>query len=293
MSARQKEAERLKFFVDEEETSTKRLKEKPDKRANELSGQDWTRYSISIWSDIRKTKEELQFDHPAMFPTLLVKRLIDCFTTREDKVVLDPFMGSGATLMAARNAGKVGIGFEISAAFIKLANTRLNQPSLLQREPEPKIIQADARCLREYLGPHSVDLCVTSPPYWDILSQKRTADYKETRDYGEHHSDLGKIKDYDEFLDELVNVFSQVKDVLKPNRYCIVNVMDLRKKNQFYPFHADLAYRMRDAGWIFDDLIIWDRRQEYNHLRPLGYPAVFRINKVHEYLLVFLNGRKT
>jgi DNA modification methylase len=276
-----------KLFLEEEQVPETPTKIRSRKRANELSGQDWTRYSISVWNDIRKTKEELQHDHPAMFPTMLVKRLIDCFTTNEDRVVLDPFMGSGATIIAARGKGKLGIGFEISKEFIKIAYSRLEQPGLLERELEPRIIHADARKLRKYLEPESVDLCVTSPPYWDILSQKRTADYQEIRDYGEHAADLGKIKNYEDFLGELVNIFSHVKEVLKPERYCIVNVMDLRKKDTFYSFHSDLAYKMRDGGWIFDDIIIWDRRQEYNNLRPLGYPSVFRINKVHEYLLIF------
>ena len=50
---------------------------------------------------------------------------------------------------------------------------------------------------------------------------------------------------------------------------------------------SDLPERLRRTGWIYDDLIVWDRRQHYNSLRPLGYPSVFRINKVHEYRLIF------
>jgi hypothetical protein len=62
--------------------------------------------------------------------------------------------------------------------------------------------------------------------------------------------------------------------------------MDLRKKNRFYPFHSDLASRLQAVGYEFDDLIIWNRQSEYNNLRPLGYPAVFRINKVHEFVVL-------
>ena len=51
--------------------------------------------------------------------------------------------------------------------------------------------------------------------------------------------------------------------------------------------HADLATRMQEVGFLFDDIIIWDRKRDYNNLRPLGYPSVFRINKVHEYILIF------
>jgi DNA modification methylase len=80
--------------------SGERTKKKADSesRANELSGKDWTRYSISVWNDIRKTPEEAKLGHPAMFPGSLVERLLVSFTKTSEKTVLDPFCGSGATL---------------------------------------------------------------------------------------------------------------------------------------------------------------------------------------------------
>jgi hypothetical protein len=63
--------------------------------------------------------------------------------------------------------------------------------------------------------------------------------------------------------------------------------MDIRKKSKFYPFHMDIVKLMGDIGFNFEDTIIWDRQHEYNNMRPLGYPYVFRVNKVHEYILIF------
>jgi DNA modification methylase len=65
--------------------------------------------------------------------------------------------------------------------------------------------------------------------------------------------------------------------------------MDIRKKNAFYPLHSDLTTAMQNIGYTYDDLIIWDRQSDYNNMRPLGYPSKFRINKVHEFLLIFIN----
>ena len=48
---------------------------------------------------------------------------------------------------------------------------------------------------------------------------------------------------------------------------------------------------MVDIGFNFDDTIIWNRAQEYNNLRPLGYPSVFRVNKVHEFYFDFPKAR--
>jgi DNA modification methylase len=272
----------------EEDLAADRERAKLVRRANDLDGRTWTRYSISIWSDIRKTPEEIALGHPAIFPQQLVTRLIECFTRSDEKVILDPFMGSGSTIVAADRMGKTGIGFETSAEYYNLAARRLYNRELFQTsELTSQLYLADARRMLEFLKPESVDLVITSPPYWDVLSQKRTADYKETRDYGNAPGDLSQIADYKEFLKELSKVFEKVYQVLKPSKYCIVIVMDLRKKDRFYPFHSDIADFMQEIGFIYDDIIIWDRRHEYNNMRPLGYPSVFRINKAHEYILIF------
>lgn len=259
------------------------------KRANDLDGATWTRNSISIWSDIRKTKEEIDLGHPAIFPAQLVTRLVESFTRNDERMILDPFCGSGSTVVAASRMGRVGIGFEINPEYVVLANQRLGYRELWQTEIDTAstIYQDDARRMRKYLAAESVDMVITSPPYWDILSQKRTADGKEIRDYGDAVDDLGKVIDYRDFLDQLAKVFRPVYEVMRPEKYCVVVVMDLRKKDTFYPFHSDVAQMMERVGFVYDDLIIWDRRHEYNNLRPLGYPSVFRVNKCHEYVLIF------
>lgn len=275
------------FLVQQEEVTVTAKSNK--RRANDLDGKTWTKYSISIWSDIRKSAEEIQLGHPAMFPLQLAQRLIECFTTSEDTVIFDPFAGIGTTVIAADRMNKTGIGIEISAKFVETARKRLGQRGLFTTRPATSVIHCDdAYNLLSCVGPSSVDMVITSPPYWDILIQKRTADYKAIRHYGDAQHDLGKIVDYDEFLDALADVFRLVFKALKPNKYCAVVVMDLRKKDKFYPFHSDLAQRLSEqVGFIFDDMIIWDRRHEYNNMRPLGYPHVFRINKAHEFILIF------
>ena len=140
----------------------------------------------------------------------------------------------------------------------------------------------------ETLPADHFDLCITSPPYWDILNMKRSADQRDSVNYSDKTDDIGNIANYDEFIETLSNLFSLVNRVLKKGGYCIVNVMDIRKKSSFYPLHSDLAIALQKVGFIYDDLIIWDRQSDYNNMRPLGYPYKFRINKVHEYLLIFI-----
>jgi len=260
----------------------------PEKKANDLNGRDWTKYSLSVWRDIKWSAEERALKHPAMFPIMLAERLIKCFTKSTELEILDPFMGSGSALIAAHNLDRHGIGFDVYDKYIRLAKSRFNQASLFGEDKrDPTFVHADSRKVAERLGKECIDFCLTSPPYWNILKQKRTADSKEIRNYGDDESDLGTIDDYNGFIDSLAEVFSGVFDVLRPKKYCAVNVMDLRKQDQFFPIHCDLAKRLERIGFIFDDIIIWDRRDDYNNLRSLGYPYVFRINKIHEYILVF------
>jgi len=89
------------------------------------------------------------------------------------------------------------------------------------------------------------------------------------------------------FLNELKKVFQQVHGVLKRGKRCVVVVMDIRVEDRFMPFHMDIVQMMQSIGFTLEDIIIWDRRAEYNNLRPLGYPYVFIVNKVHEYILIF------
>lgn len=258
-------------------------------RLNKLDGKTWLRYSFSIWRDIKKNKEERNLGHPAMFPIQLAERLIAIYTKEDGEVVLDPFMGSGSVLIAAQTLGKRGIGFETNKEYVNLAKSRLSTTykNSSKEKKRYKIFLTTANNMQNYLKPKSVDLCITSPPYWNILTRKRTADKRAIRNYGDLNTDLGNIEEYTDFLNALQTVFRKVYNVLKPGKHCIVVVMDIRKKAKFYPFHADLTNKLQEIGFSFEDIIIWDRQHEYHSMRPLGYPWVFRINKVHEYILIF------
>ncbi|QDU81519.1 Modification methylase DpnIIB [Polystyrenella longa] len=261
------------------------------RRCNMLTGKQWLQNSISVWSDIRKTTRDQSGNHPAQFPVSLLEKLIETFLPVEGELVLDPFCGSGTTLLVAGMQNQSALGLELSTEYCESTNDRLQQLSDEQRS-QVVCHQARAQDVMDYAKPNSVDLCITSPPYWNVLNQPRSADYKKQRHYGNLDGDLGLIEKYDDYLVALSSIFEKVYDTLKPGAFCIVVVMDLRKRSQFYPLHSDLAQRMTGLGYIFDDLIIWNRQYDYNNLRPLGFPAVFRVNKVHEYILLFQKPRQ-
>ncbi len=246
-----------------------------------MTGREWLQHSFSIWRDLRKAHEEWELRHPASFPVSLCERLIRTFS-RKGSNVLDPFNGIGSTTVACMNLGHTGVGIDLSAEFCRIARDRLGDYDAVE------IINGDSREEVKKLGEERFDLCITSPPYWDILNMKRSADKRMSLNYSENERDIGNIEDYAEFVGTLQGLFSEVRRTLRRNAYCIVNVMDIRKKSMFFPLHSDLAVAMQRVGYIYDDLIVWDRQADYNNMRPLGYPYRFRINKVHEYLLIFV-----
>ena len=274
-----------------DDAATEKPKQRSVPHCNTLDGKRWLQNSISVWDDIRKTTEETRLKHPAMFPGSLCERLIETFLRPEGETILDPFCGSGSTLVAAERMGKRGVGFELVDDFARMATRRIREVVADPASTKSVVYPCSANEISKLVEPDSIDLCITSPPYWDILNQRRTADYKEVRHYGNQAGDLGTIANYKDFLDALDRVLSDVFAVLKAGAYCCVIVMDLRKKNQFFPLHSDLATRATKLGYIFDDLIVWNRQSEYNNLRPLGYPAVFRVNKVHEFIVVLQKPR--
>lgn len=257
-------------------------------KTNNLTGKEWLQNSFSIWRDLGKTEEEKKLNHPAIFTIKLVSKLIDTFCKPNGGKILDCFAGSGTTLIAGLKKEKDVIGFDLSSEykkqFIKRASNSYNIPLY---GLEDKYFVSDSRKLSEKLESNSIDLCVTSPPYWDILNRQRTADLKKNTNYSDSKEDLGNIEDYNEFVSSLKLVCGEVYNVLKPKGYFIVNVMDLRKKDKFFPLHIDTARIAQEVGFSFEDIIIWDRQPEYNNMRPLGYPFKFIVNKVHEYLLIF------
>ena len=90
------------------------------KEASRLSDEEWQTYFTGHWN----FPGERQADHLAMFPEELPRRLIKMFSFAGD-TVLDPFLGSGTTALAARNLGRNSIGYEINPDFRAIIRQKL------------------------------------------------------------------------------------------------------------------------------------------------------------------------
>lgn len=100
---------------------------------SKLTLKEWNEYFYGHWN----FSGERQDKHLAMFPEKLPNRLIKMFSFVED-TILDPFLGSGTTCLAAKNLNRHSIGYEINEDFLPIIKEKLN----IDRRPEDfKIIQ--------------------------------------------------------------------------------------------------------------------------------------------------------
>ena len=91
------------------------------KGEGDMSADDFMNATLSIW-DI-PPESASRVNHPAPFPAALPKRFIQLYTYR-DELVLDPFMGSGSTAVAAVETGRHWVGFDISPDYCEMTRKR-------------------------------------------------------------------------------------------------------------------------------------------------------------------------
>ncbi len=105
-------------------------RERKDKE-NTITKEKFMEYTKSIWTMNAESAKKI--GHPAPFPEELPYRLIQLYSFKND-IILDPFMGSGTTAVAALKSERYYVGFDISEEYIRIANKRIglitNQPKL-------------------------------------------------------------------------------------------------------------------------------------------------------------------
>ncbi|HPZ74922.1 MAG TPA: site-specific DNA-methyltransferase [Candidatus Pacearchaeota archaeon] len=103
-------------------------KREKGKKENTISKEQFMEWTKSIWTINAESAKKI--GHPAPFPEELPYRLIQLYSFKGD-IVLDPFMGSGTTAVAALKTDRKFVGYEISKEYIALAEKRV-EPLLKQ-----------------------------------------------------------------------------------------------------------------------------------------------------------------
>lgn len=144
----------------------------------------------------------------------------------------------------------------------------------------------------------TVSLCVTSPPYANMLNHKRVnkslrsnlrenKHYKTVQQYSNNPRDLGTMR-LKEYIDALAEIYKGILPLLRPRAHCVININDLWENDHRYPTHSYIIEAMENVGYELRNIIIWDKRNLVNNVGIFGWPSNFiTLSTTFEYILDF------
>jgi len=262
---------------------------------NCLTAKEWLKCQLGVWQfnyegrDIRDKNV-----HPATFPISLATKVISLFT-HEGELVLDPFVGSGTTLVAARDLNRNAVGFDLKPEYVQLCNERLAQATLWGDTKQIAVCD-DARNIPAYLEPGTVALIFTSPPYANLLDRPRlnksrrfrkTEQYLKVEQYSQDPRDLGTLA-LDSYSQAMREIFASLLPLLRPKAHCVINVPDMWWRGERITIHIAVVEALREVGYELRNTIIWDRTNIVNRVGIFGWPSNYiTMGTTFEYLLDF------
>ena len=281
-----------------EEIAEKEQKQRA-KTFNGMTAREWTLSSRSVWNDVSSARKGKHLLHGATFPEKLAERVILMYS-KEGDCVLDPFLGTGTTVISAIKNNRFGYGIELANKYYNIASEEVANTVNLLISNTYKIMQGDCEFVIDEIPDESIQLTFTSPPYADLIHkvvEDREKRHKHsafvemnnatTNIYSDNKADLGNMS-LDEYKEKVVRIMEKIYCKTKPGGYNIWVVKDYRDMQNKVPYvdlHSAIAECGCKAGFVYHDLIIWDQNEQ-RALVLLGYPSVFYVNQNHSYLVV-------
>jgi DNA modification methylase len=196
-------------------------------------------------------------DTDARYPESFVKIFLEEFTDEGD-IILDPFAGYGTTLIVAQRMKRVGIGIEYEKKKCAYIQKNLKEPSI--------VIHGDSRKLSTYEIP-KCDFSITSPPYM------------RSHDKENPLTSNTKSGEYKEYLQQMKNVYMQVKQIMKRNALIVLEVSNTYdNKHQMTPLAWDMAKILSEVLYFENEIIFCHKN---------GESFSSKVN--HSYCLLFRN----
>ncbi len=271
----------------------------PYNKLNNLTGKEWIKFTKSWFIHSPPRRKENEILHPAKYPETLIEEFVRFFT-KENAWVIDPFLGTGSTLIAAGNSNRNGVGIEINKKYYNISKNRVNKgdyasklfPLLGSSLELNKLLRKNKSLPNEY------DFAITSPPYWNQLDRNtiRQKGRKESgldTKYSSSKGDLGNIKGYEDFLEFQAKIFDEIFDILKENGYLVIITNNVYYKGELYPLAFDTARSLIKRGeksWTLKDEKIW--LQNDKPLIALGINHAWVGNRHHQYCLIFRKEKR-
>lgn len=271
---------------------------KYDKRnkLNDLTGKEWIKLTKSYWISEKCKEDKFAYNHPAPFMVKDIEKLITMFT-KSGNNVLDPFVGSGTTLIASGNTHRIGYGIDLSEEYITLCGERIKSKNL-QIGRDCYLFQGDSLKQLNKFTDEFFDYIVTSPPYHNILkntasgirSDNSEKGYRNgTRQgieyYSDKKNDLGNQETFEEFLMLLKKIMRKAYKKLKSGKYCSIIISDFTVNKKEVCVQSYIVNMMESIGFDFVGTIVL--LQDNKPLYPFGYPYAYKINHHHQNIINF------
>lgn len=261
---------------------------------NDLTGKEWLKHTKSFYFSEKCIDDKDAFGHPAPFLIKDIEKLIEMFTKKE-MVVLDPFMGSGTTAIAAYNLDRISIGIDLSENYKELAISRFLKKSMISGKDYTYIV---GDSFVELDNIPQIDYIVTSPPYHNILRNdskglRKDSSVKGYRSgsrtgveyYSDKDNDLGNQESYDDFLELFSKIMKKCYRKLRNRKYCSIVISDFTVNKKEICVQADIVRKMEELGFSFVGTTIL--LQDNKPLYPFGYPYAYKINHMHQNVITF------
>jgi len=261
---------------------------------NDLTGKEWLLLTASFWFSEPTVEDKPAFNHPAPFMLRDIEKLISLFT-KKGMTILDPFVGSGTSLLAANKLGRHAIGIDLNSEYKTLTDNRMSE----KEYSDYTYIIGDSNEKLKTIEP--VDYIITSPPYHNILKNKskgtrhnngklyRMGAREGVQYYTDHPDDLGNIDSYESFLLAFKEIMSKAYDILREGKYCTIIISDFTVNRIEVCVQADVVRLMESIGFVFCGTTVL--LQTVKPLYPFGYPYAYKINHHHHNIINFMKPK--
>jgi DNA methylase len=277
--------ERSKYYI---KRLIKSLSEIKTGKHNDLNLNRWKEYNDiitdSIWIVDKRDKSGA---HNGGYWGNFIPQIPNQFLrryTKKGEWVLDPFLGSGTTLIECKRLGRNGIGVELLPKVARIAEKNI------EKEENPFTVRAeivnsdstklDFKSELKKKNIKSVQFLIMHPPYWDIIK------------FSENKKDLSNAKNLKEFLKKFGEIVDATYPILDKRRYLAVVIGDKYSSGEWIPLGFYTMQEVLKRGYKLKSTIVKnfeETKGKMNQKELWRYRALvggFYIFK-HEYIFLF------
>ncbi|MBQ7101668.1 MAG: DNA methylase [Clostridia bacterium] len=254
---------------------------------NDIDMNNWKEYddiyTDTLWLiDKRDNSGAHSGAYHGNFVPQIPNQLLRRYTKKGDWI-LDPFMGSGTSLIEAQRLGRNSIGIELQEEVAKEAYQRIiseKNENCRGRVCVDDSRNADVFAIMQKEGIDKFQFVIFHPPYWDIVK------------FSNNENDLSNSSSLDDFLGNLGKVIDNTTQHLEKNRYCAVVIGDKYANSEIVPLGFYCMNLFLQRGFKMKAILVKnfeDTKGKSNQKAIWRYRALasdFYIFK-HEYIFVF------